>query len=152
MGVKLHGEKDILKALAKLEEIQSKDLWERVANVATRIVTGRTKKGVDVNGAPFAPYSKSYKKVPKNPVNLKRTGNMLNAVTGEGHKDHARVFVEESGRSDGESNLALAVAHDDGNDRVPQRHWFGISMESEIKKIYKVFEDALEQIARFWNR
>lgn len=151
MGVEKRGEREVKRALNRLLEWQNKDFYDRVAIGAKKIVITQTRKGLDVDGSPFVPYAKTYNKKPRNPVNLKRTGAMLGAVTGEGHKDHARVFVEESGRSDGESNLALAVAHDDGNDRVPKRHWFGIGKQN-IKKIYKIFEDAIDQVIRFANR
>jgi hypothetical protein len=152
VSVKVIGDKDTKRALAQISEIGSKELWDEMGAKGVQIVQKRTRSGLDVSGLPFAPYSKAYKKTPKNPVNLRLSGDMLNAVTHEGHKDHARIFVEESGRSDGESNLALAVVHDEGSGKAPKRHWFGITLEAEIKQLMKVLDNFVTKMVRNFNR
>jgi len=152
MSLEIKGDKEIKQALAKLLRIGDKNLWKEVGDKAVDIVVDRTKKGKDVSGTAFKPYSKRYKKTPKKPVNLKRTGDMLNAVTAEAHDDHARIYVRESGRSDGESNFALAMLHNEGDGKIPRREFFGIEQEREVNKLYEIAKKYVEKLIRMLNR
>jgi|ERR1035438_543465 hypothetical protein len=88
----------------------------------------RTWSGVDIDGAPFAPYAKSTGKT--GPVTL---GDLPDAIqtqvlgSEEGH-----VFIPAP-------KDVIALAHNMGTSRMPQRHFFGISdldkaeIQSEIQ-------------------
>lgn len=111
----------------------SKDLKEHVVS--------RTGSGVDTQGRSFQQYSPKYAAQRTkegrgtSPVNLTRTGNMLRAIQTSAGKFSCRVFIR------GARNEAIyGAAHQDGNDRLPQRRWWGATNTKwgdVLKKLHK---------------
>lgn len=85
MGIEVRNAEVIVRAVKDRLERMIERLDVAIADEATRIVV-RTRKGLDVNGNPFAEYSPKYAKHRQkrgrktDPVDLTFTGNMLNAI------------------------------------------------------------------------
>lgn len=85
MGIDIKNAEVIVRVVKeKLDKMTAK-LEAALSDEATRIVL-RTRKGLDVDGAPFAPYTEKYAAFKKskgrkdNPVDLTFTGNMLASI------------------------------------------------------------------------
>jgi hypothetical protein len=103
----------------KIEPHQS-DLQLAVTNQVARIKT-RTAQGIGVDLQIFAPYAASTKKAA--PVNLKATGQMLDAIVTEATDSSARIFFDDSVQAE------KASYHNEGTRHLPQRKFFGISLQ-----------------------
>jgi hypothetical protein len=85
----------------------------------------RTLQGTDVDGSPFAPYSKSYAKYRAkrgrnvSPVDLLFHGIMQTSLTVEVRGESAFAIVEKDPKA-----AVYGRAHNEGNSRLPKRRWF----------------------------
>jgi len=108
------------------------DLWRVAANQVQRI-KDRTGQGIAVDGTSFSPYAKRTRKEP--PVNLFETGAMLGSMTVEANDNEAHIFFADP------LQAAKAGYSNDGTPKIPQRHFFGVSLqdrdaiESEIREL-----------------
>jgi phage gpG-like protein len=98
---------------------QRTDLQIAAENQARRI-KDRTANGVSVELQIFTPYSKATNK--PSPVNLKQTGDMLAAITVESDDDTARIYFNDP------KQATIAGFHNSGTKYIPQRHFFGVSL------------------------
>src|ERR1700681_2590271 len=80
----------------------------------------RTRSGVDINNAPFAPYAKSTGKT--GPVMLGDLPDVVQTDVIDSQEGH--IFVPPP-------KDVIALAHNTGTSRMPQRHWFGINDQDE---------------------
>lgn len=115
-------------------EIAGEEVMVGLAEQAATIVQARTQRGVDADGAPFAPYSEGYaerrrKKGRSIRPDLTFTGRMLGAMTGKFlfYRKSAVIFARGE-----EANKAA------GNSRL--RDFFDIRMPSEISALGKELE------------
>jgi len=85
----------------------------------------RTMQGTDVDGSPFAPYSKRYAKYRASrgrnvsPVDLLFTGIMQTSMTVEARGEASFAIVEKDPKA-----AVYGRAHNNGNSRLPRRRWF----------------------------
>ena len=76
----------------------TKDLMSEIANFLIAKIQLRTSQGVDVDGAPFTPYSPGWEKFrqktghPTDKVNLFFHGTMMSSMTFSATKDSARIY------------------------------------------------------------
>ena len=96
------------------------ELWRVAANQVQRIKE-RTAQGISVDGTAFAPYSRKTPKQP--PVNLFDTGEMLGSITVEASDSEARIFFADP------LQAAKAGYNNNGTTKLPQRHFFGVSLQ-----------------------
>jgi len=93
----------------------------QVANKQVERIKNRTAQGISSDGTPFAPYSKNTKKSP--PVNLFDTGDMLGNIQVLADEREAVIFFSDSRQAE------KAGYHNSGTSRMPQRHFFGVSLQ-----------------------
>lgn len=127
------------------------------------IVRKRTKRGIDVDGNAFAPYSNVYKKRLERArrstkVNLMLSGNMMKSmhevsrqvsktevtvVIGPDNAFSPTISLSRRGRGKRSrvrkvSNAELGNIHDIGAGNVPERHWLGLSDNERMQLIRKI--------------
>jgi hypothetical protein len=103
--------------------------------VAERIVE-RTSNGKDINGSKFTRYSEDYaekKGVSRDSVDLILEGDMLQSFEPEAQKNIVKIKM-----ADGVETLK-AYNHNVG-DTLPQRTFFGITKDNELKRIIKAVD------------
>lgn len=133
MGIEVKNSEVILRAVKERIDRMRSRLPQVLADEAARIVT-RTRKGVDVDGNPFADYTPRYAKSRRrkgrkvSPVDLTFSGDMLNAITTE--------VREEPGKTVG--TIFFNSAREAGKARGNQekRRFFGLSDE-QVERIKK---------------
>ena len=135
--------------MVKVKKGFPKAYLERIGRELVKTIKERTAKGIDKNGAPFAPYSDEYieskefaiaRKSPSN-VNLKLTGEMLTDL--EVLEVDARSGTIVVGYSGGESQ-AKAHGHitgANGTGNLPVRNFLGVSSQ-EIATVLSKLPDA----------
>lgn len=109
---------------------------EAIAEEVIEYIRQRTEEGRDINGAPFAPYSKSYinslefEIAGKSPyeVNLRLTGDMMESIKLITHSTGSVTIGFEPGEEN--DKAAWAAASDNG----PSRRFLGV-MEDELEDI-----------------
>ena len=116
------------------------------AELQRSTILQRTAQGVDVDGAPFAPYAESYaKKRTKggrnaSPVTLLWSGRMLQSlriVVAVALNEVALVIYGEE--------AVRAGAHDSGvPGRLPKRHWLGATV-ADVERIAKLLEQLVSK-------
>lgn len=133
MGLEVKNAEVIVKVVKERLEAMKGKLEAALADEATRIVL-RTRKGTDVDGNAFAPYSEKYAKRKAasgrktSPVDLTYSGNMLSSI-------QTKVEDTPSGATGTIFfGSALEAAKAQGNQR--RRKFFGLSDEqvARIKK------------------
>jgi phage gpG-like protein len=112
-----------------------------VGDAAKSLIADRTRRGLDVDGAPFAPYSKAYAKTRTksgrnaSPVNLSWSGKMLQSITVVINRALNEVSLKPYAEEE-----ARAAAHQFGvPGKLPQRRWFGVN-EADAGRIAKLLE------------
>lgn len=115
---------------------------ERVGRELVRVIENRTKAGKDKNGAPFAPYSDSYKESDdfmlanksKNNVNLKLSGEMLANLNILSASEGTIIigFRDEEQRAKAHGHQTGA----NGTGKLPVRDFLGIS-EDELAEVLR---------------
>jgi hypothetical protein len=127
----------------------TKQLNKNLQDIAFAIRTQirvNTRRGVDIDGNAFAPYSASYakakadymgtkgKKTAKsgksvtwstNRVNLMLTGVMMDSIAVSREGDHYVIYVADANRK------LIALYHHTGKGNNPERPFFGISKANE---------------------
>ncbi len=113
--------------ISRLKTANKNTLSNGIAKIVTDGILDNTSKGIDVNGVPFKPYTEKYAKYGRlakgyntNPVDLKRTGDMLSSIT-----------VEKSGIVTTISIADDQKAKAEGNSRY--RKFMGISVATRDK-------------------
>ncbi|HXS93181.1 MAG TPA: hypothetical protein VN736_01180 [Candidatus Limnocylindrales bacterium] len=101
-------------------EPQRSELYHAATGQQERILA-RTVSGISVDLQPFAPYSPATGKNP--PVNLTESGDMLASMTVIADNDEAHVLFAD------EEQAQIARYHNEGTDRLPQRFFFGVSLQ-----------------------
>lgn len=120
---------------------------QNIAIAVIKAIRDNTKKGVDMNGSKFKPYSAAYRewkvdwmrngkkannaksRVSSNPtVNLMLRGVMLNSISKSRIKDGFDVYIADKNRA------LIGFAHHTGTGQ-PKREFFGVSPAKE-KELY----------------
>ena len=109
----------------KIEPLQS-EMQELGEAQAVRI-QDRTALGVSVDLQPFTNYAPATNK--PSPVNLRKTGDMLEAVTVESDHTAAHIFFNDP------EQAQIAKFHNDGTQHIPQRFFFGVSLDDKDKMV-----------------
>ncbi len=157
MKVKLHKETwDKLKD-AMLEELERPGSKQAagIARIAIRGVTSRTRRGFDVAGLKFTPYSKAYaKKKGRSWANLTETGKLMSEagfafeVLSTTGRVVIRVYVPDQYHSGNVDHYTLGVVHNFGQGHAPKREFMGLD-KNIIEAIVK-FTD--EQWRELWRK
>jgi phage gpG-like protein len=145
------------------EEVRAR-LMGILASKVIEIILSRVQKGVDVDGAPFAPYSpeyflwkankgrltrtiksgkfKGYKTVAKG-VWLSLSGDMLAAIQPLFYDGERFLVGFGADRGDGKSNALIAWVHHEvgGGDKKVKRPFFALSEDEQIE----AWQDTLAQ-------
>lgn len=154
MSIKVSGLDDAQKAVKALSKIWNKQLGENLGKQARKIVISRTRQGKDAHGSSFKPYSRNYKKSP--PVNLTKSGHMLDSIRLEAHDDFVRIYIPGG---DGDKTFDIALVHNEGGKSgrgkgfmMPKREFFGIFTDDEIAALRKIidahFDEAIRRLGR----
>jgi hypothetical protein len=101
-------------------EAQQAELQAAAQAQVDRIKT-RTATGISVDLQIFPPYSPATRKNP--PVNLRETGEMVDSIVAVSTNDEAHIRFENS---DAETK---ARYHNEGTRSIPQRYFFGVSLQ-----------------------
>ena len=123
----------IKKALANVSAFQIRNIKDRTQ-----------RKGIDVNGSPFRPYSKAYRRrlvKQSGVVDLTDTGQMFSSLTSRIVPSKGTLFFRQA-----QANKK-AYYHDEagaGKTKV-RRQFFSISKKEEVN-IQKIFEDVIKGI------
>lgn len=116
----------ILTQVALGLQVIDEDLEEAGTMVLARILR-RTRRGLDVNGVPFAPYAESTRRQRKkrrrrsSKVRLQDTGKMLAAATSR--VSGSEAVLHFSSATEGRK----ARWHNEGTRHLPERRWFEAS-------------------------
>ena len=116
----------------QLQESLGKQLMGDIGMFLMTRVKTRTAAGIDVDGAPFTPYTAKYaffrqsKGRPIDKVDLFFTGSMMSAMTMEETKDQVRVFFMGTQDRTGMSNPAKAFYLNE------KRKFFAISDQDRV--------------------
>lgn len=102
------------------------EVLNKVGNYLVARIKQRTSEGEDVSGAPFLPYSSSYKKIrgekglPTDVVDLFFTGSMMGAMTYETDRalSQVEIFFIPGQDESGVDNAAKAFFIQEDQDRV----------------------------------
>ena len=152
----IKGSERARKALSQLKKFGNRKLMGDLGDKAIEIIIKRTVgKGIDVKHRPFTPYSKGYKKKRGQMVNLRLSGQMLNAMSRQVLDGHTvRIYIEDSSRK-GQSidNNFLAWVHNDGGRsgkgkgfNMPKREFFWIENKRELIKIERLIVEHIMKI------
>ena len=137
-----------------------KKIWERIGQETVKRIVDRTKRGLDVDGQPFKPYSSNYKKKGRSiKVNLKVSGELLKSIKEDPDRDHVRIYVDFTMHSKaGITNYDLAVVHDQGGRAgrgkgfsMPKREFMGLTgkQKDQVKNIFKkLLIEKINQLGR----
>lgn len=82
----------------------------------------RTAKGIGVEGQIFSQYKQTKYQHKSPPVNLRETGNMLDAIDVESTDSESHIFFGNT------EQRTIAEFHNSGTKNLPQRHFFGVSL------------------------
>jgi hypothetical protein len=134
--------------------LKSQEFYSKLALAAIKTIKDRTRKGKDVEGKSFQPYSESYKKVrqraglPVSPVTLTfdDIAGMLKKIDHVVANDFSSVAVV----IDDAAKEQIARYHSiegAGKKKVIRRFW-GIELQSEIKKLANFGYDVLKNILK----
>lgn len=135
-----------------LKALKSQEFYNILGLAAIKIIKDRTRKGKDVKGKKFTPYSESYKKVreraglPTSPVSLTfdDISGMLTKVDHVVANDfsHVSVLIDDAAKAQ------IAKYHNElgASKKKVIREFWGIEMNSEIKKLAKFGYDKLKNI------
>ena len=106
----------------------SASAMKKIGDEAVRMMIDRTKKGIDIDGMPFAPYSPQYIKYKgeagrvTDPVNLQFNGEMHRSMLVVATNNNANISYGDRQRA------LVALYHQTGNGQ-PQRKHFGFTSE-----------------------
>jgi phage gpG-like protein len=106
----------------------------------------RTKKGIDIDGMPFAPYSPQYIKYKgeagrvTDPVNLQFNGEMHRSMLVVATNNNANISYGDRQRA------LVALYHQTGNGQ-PQRKHFGFTSE-QARRIMDMLTDAIRKAVK----
>jgi hypothetical protein len=107
---------------------------EQAAEHQKQRILDRTAQGVGVDLQAFPGYQIKSKENP--PVELRRTGAMLDSITVEANSDQARIFFADSKQAE------IASYHNTGTRKMQERHFFGASL-SDHEEIVSDVRSAL---------
>ena len=127
---------DWLDTLPQALELQSSELKEAADRQVQRIKQ-RTAEGISVELAVFPNYAKRSHKTA--PVTLRDTGAMLDGIRVHATTNEALIDFEPA-------QQAKAKAHNDGTDRLPARHFFGVSLTDRTQIINDLKASVLKRI------
>jgi len=128
-----------------------------IANAIRAEIKAKTRQGVDMNGAPFQPYSDAYAKFKldytrgkrdisaarigrANVVNLLLKGTMMHSMSVGKIKDGYEIFFSEKAMA------VRAWTHHTGAGNMPKREFFGIAAARD-KQLYNKYMP--KDVARF---
>jgi len=121
----------------------SSDAMKKIGDEAVRMMIDRTKKGIDIDGMPFAPYSPQYIKYKSeagrvtDPVNLQFNGEMHRSMLVVATNNNANISYGDRQRA------LVALYHQTGNGQ-PQRKHFGFTSE-QARRIMDMLTDAISK-------
>jgi len=135
-----------------LQALKSQEFYSKLGLAAIKLMKDRTRRGVDVEGKSFQPYSESYKKVrakaglPVHPVTLifDDVQGMLTKIDHIVANDfsHVSVLIDDAAKA----QIARYHQIEGASKKKIIRKFWGIELESEIKKLAKFGYDALKNI------
>ena len=99
---------------------QHEELQQAAEAQVVRIKT-RTASGISVDNQVFPPYSPATKKA--DPVNLRESGEMIDSITAVSTNDESHIFFRD------EAAATKAGYHNSGTKKIPQRYFFGVSLQ-----------------------
>ena len=136
--------KEIAAAVASAtREFAEADMLE-LGLLAQQIITLRTKKGIDADRVPFAPYTKNYAAQRQRSgrsgttVDLAVTGHMQGAENVSATKDEAVISFAASRQAEIASYLNY------GTRKMPKREWFDVRHPDEIAVMEEAIGTALQ--------
>jgi phage gpG-like protein len=121
----------------------SASAMKKIGIDAVRMMIDRTKKGIDIDGMPFAPYSPQYIKYKSeagrvtDPVNLQFNGEMHRSMLVVATDNNANISYGDRQRA------LVALYHQTGNGQ-PQRKHFGFTSE-QARRIMDMLTDAIRK-------
>jgi hypothetical protein len=129
-------------ALVKFRNVSKRKLKElpRIVSDEATIIVARTGKGIDAEGASFAPYVPKYAKIRgdlgfnTSPPDLRRTGNMLSSIRLKNTK-----ITETSASTEIAFGSQIEIDKARGNMR--KRNFFALSDE-QIQRIKRRLQEA----------
>jgi hypothetical protein len=129
-------------AIVKFREVSQRKLKElpKIVSDEATIIIDRTGKGIDAEGATFAPYVPKYEKIRgdlgfnTSPPDLRRTGNMLSSIRLKNTK-----ITETSGYTEIAFGSQIEIDKARGNMR--KRNFFQLSDE-QIQRIKRRLQEA----------
>lgn len=140
----------VKKALQEIKKLGDKDIMSGIGTDAIKLIKERTISGKDVDHNTFESYSNYYKKKSgkSDPPDLKVTGTMLNAMS-QRVVDPLTVVV----RVVGEKAYNVGIFHQAGKQGMPQRKWFGIEHEADVKTLLdRLKKLLLAKVMKSWNK
>ena len=126
-----------LEALPTQLEPTSEDMFYAGDQQKRRIKT-RTEQGIGVDGGMFRPYAARSKK--DGPVTLSLTGEMMDSIVVDSDDNTAHIYFGNEEQAD------KARYQNDGTRRVPQRFFFGISLDDRDELISDIRESIFRRI------
>ena len=133
----------------KLRNNKIAQLLNDLADITVGTIKSDTKKGKDIEGNPFKRLKQSTinakrKKGSKTPTKpLMDTGLMRKVF-----RSKTASASDLASRDDvAKKRSEIAVFHNDGGSRIPQREWFGIGDKSK-KRMNKMIKAKIKQIVR----
>jgi len=126
------------------ENLVNRKVLDSMAAEAKRLLLDRTAAGKDIQGAPFKPYSKPYRKAREKRglsatrVDLKRTGEMLGDIYAGSHPERglSTVSFKDAG------SAQKASFH---NEAKGGREFFGLG-EKEREAVASIIEDHIDEV------
>ena len=124
----------------------SASAMKKIGDEAVRMMIDRTKKGVDIDGMPFAPYSPQYIKYKSeagrvtDPVNLQFNGEMHRSMVVAATNNNANISYGDRQRA------LIALRHQKGIG-VPQRKHFGFTSE-QARRIMDMLTAAIRKAVK----
>ena len=119
---------------------------KKIGDEAVRMMIDRTKKGIDIDGMPFAPYSPQYIKYKgeagrvTDPVNLQFNGEMHRSMVVVATNNNANISYGDRQRA------LIALYHQTGNGQ-PQRKHFGFTSE-QARRIMDMLTTAIRKAVK----
>ena len=151
---------ETLRRMARIAElIQDQELLQAIGLAYENKVRGRVRRGKDIHGQTFTPYSEQYRKKrkregePTHPVNLTmdHVSGMLVNVSHVvfNDLDGLKAYINNPS-GDGPNKSQLGEWHQEGAGNLPVREWWGLTdeqieeiRETIVRELNEIFETEL---------
>jgi hypothetical protein len=128
-------------------ELITEELLSDIALYVIASINGRTSRGEDVEGSPFAPYTPAYRAFrtkagrPVNKVNLFFTGTMMNSITFDTSRSEVEIFFSNTTDPNDVASPLKAFALNE------ERRFFAVSTDEQAE-IEQMITDHLNELMR----